>query len=401
MLKLSAKVKSNQQGAPHRLLTVTTNQHLIAPVRMKHALLLRESAVESFLGLGKDSLNSFSAVLLISDELFQSDLNDEFLSVPNLIVLPSIFDYLRDGDIVRVGGIEERVSVLFRKSSPSTSILLTERCNHYCLMCSQPPRKVDDFWLMDQAKELIRVIPTETRNIGFTGGEPTLYGEEFLSLIDDTKRHLPFTAVDVLSNGRAFKDEVFARTLGEIAHPDLQIGIPIYSDDPVTHDYIVQAKGAFGETVRGVLNLKRAGVSVEIRVVIHKQSLPRLIETCEYIARNLQFVDHVALMGLEITGFTRANLDILWVDPMDYRDRLSQAVSLLKSYGMHCSVYNHQLCLVNRDVETVYRKSISDWKNEYLDACKDCVRKSDCGGFFTTQVQYKHSENIKPFMSMD
>jgi len=34
------------------------------------------------------------------------------------------------------------------------------------------------------------------------------------------------------------------------------IGIPIYSDDPVRHDYVVQAKGAFDETMQGILNLK-------------------------------------------------------------------------------------------------------------------------------------------------
>jgi len=33
------------------------------------------------------------------------------------------------------------------------------------------------------------------------------------------------------------------------------IGIPIYSDDPVRHDYVVQSKGAFDETIQGILNL--------------------------------------------------------------------------------------------------------------------------------------------------
>jgi hypothetical protein len=134
--------------------------------------------------------------------------------------------------------------------------------------------------------------------------------------------------------------------------------------------------------------------------VVHQQTLPRLVQTCEFIARNLLFVDHVALMGLEITGYTRANLDILWADPYDYRDTLSEAVEVLRAYGMHSSVYNHQLCLVNRDVEDIYRKSISDWKNEYLPQCESCVRKSECGGFFSTQVMYRHSENIKPFLTV-
>ena len=102
-------------------------------------------------------------------------------------------------------------------------------------------------------------------------------------------------------------------------------------------------------------------------------------------------------MGLEITGFTRANLDILWIDPYKYRDRLSEAVGMLNGYGMKASVYNHQLCVVSQDVERNYRKSISDWKNEFLESCAPCSRKCECGGFFSSSKMYKHSAYIKPF----
>ena len=90
-------------------------------------------------------------------------------------------------------------------------------------------------------------------------------------------------------------------------HPNCLLGIPIYSDDPVRHDYVVQSKGAFDQTVRGILNLKYFNQRVEIRIVIQKQTIERLVKTCEFICRNLLFVDHVALMGLEMMGFTRAN----------------------------------------------------------------------------------------------
>src|SRR4051812_20884845 len=65
-------------------------------------------------------------------------------------------------------------------ASEQNSILLTERCNHYCLMCSQPPRNVQDDRLLDEAIELIRLLPRSTRGLGFTGGEPTLYGTRLL-----------------------------------------------------------------------------------------------------------------------------------------------------------------------------------------------------------------------------
>ena len=111
--------------------------------------------------------------------------------------------------------------------------------------------------------------------------------------------------------------------------------------------------------------------------MVHKQSISRLPQLCEYIARNLLFVDHVTLMGLEMIGFTRANLDALWIDPADYRDVLSEAVGILAAYRMNVSVYNHQLCLVNDDVLPYYRKSISDWKtNMFLNATVAHVNRS-------------------------
>jgi His-Xaa-Ser system radical SAM maturase HxsC len=203
----------------------------------------------------------------------------------------------------------------------------------------------------------------------------------------------------VLSNGRAFKDRLFAKEYAAIEHPNLLIGIPIYSDDAVRHNYIVQSERAFDETIQGILNLKSLNQRVEIRIVIHRQTVDHLVQTCEFIARNLLFVDHVALMGLEITGFTRPNLDLLWIDPFDYKDRLSEAVAVLNGYGMHTSVYNHQLCTANPDIPGNYRKSISDWKNEFLDECERCVGRQECGGLFSSAKLYKHSSHIKAFTS--
>jgi MoaA/NifB/PqqE/SkfB family radical SAM enzyme len=126
-------------------------------------------------------------------------------------------------------------------------------------------------------------------------------------LLERIKRYLPATAVHVLSNGRRFADIEFARSYAHVGHPDL-IGIPLNSGDPARHNYVVQAGNAFGETVRGILNLKRFKQRVELRVVIHRQTIDRLPQLAEYIGRNLLFVDQVALMGLEITGFTKGNL---------------------------------------------------------------------------------------------
>src|SRR5205085_10628520 len=121
--------------------------------------------------------------------------------------------------------------------------------------------------------------------------------------------------------------KALATRLGDIRHPDLMLGIPLYSDIDARHDFVVQASGAWEETIRGIYHLATAGVRLEIRVVLHQQTYERLPELAELIYRNLPFVEHVALMGLEMFGFTNKNLSVLWVDPADYASHLERGAT--------------------------------------------------------------------------
>jgi His-Xaa-Ser system radical SAM maturase HxsC len=387
MLKLGGKIIRIHAVNLHRdltLLKVSTSSNLPEVLRREMAYLVSDHQIPQ----------GFAQYLLLDKhrhlvEILPPD--------ADYSILPNDYSYIGDGDVIRLSTDRQSISVLFRASSPHNSILVTEQCNHYCLMCSQPPKTADDSWILDEIESLIPLIPKDTRELGFTGGEPTTNRERFLKIISLTKSYLPRTAIHILSNGRSFKDPAFAEKYARIELPDAMIGIPLYSDDPTLHDYIVQAKGAFDETIQGILNLKRLGQKVEIRVVIHKLSVQRLTELCEFIARNLLFVDHVALMGLEMMGFTRANLDELWIDPIEYKDILSKSVGILAKYGMNISVYNHQLCLVNPDIQPYYRKSISDWKNEYAPECQSCTKQRECGGFFASGVKFGYSKHLVAF----
>jgi hypothetical protein len=101
-------------------------------------------------------------------------------------------------------------------------------------------------------------------------------------------------------------------------------------------------------------------------------------------------------MGLELTGFTRSNMDKLWIDPKDYQPQLREAVRLLSEARMFVSIYNHQLCVLDPELAPFNRRSISDWKNEYMPECEGCTRKIECGGFFSSS-KLRYSAHIKPF----
>jgi hypothetical protein len=121
----------------------------------------------------------------------------------------------------------------------------------------------------------------------------------------------------------------------------------------------------------------------------------RLPKLAHFIIRNLQFVDHVALMGLELTGFAKTNLDDLWIDPIDYQSELVRATQLLADAGIRTSIYNHPLCLLTSSIRPFAVKSISDWKNEYMPECAACELRRQCGGFFSSAV-LRRSRGIQP-----
>jgi His-Xaa-Ser system radical SAM maturase HxsC len=304
--------------------------------------------------------------------------------------------YLDDGDVVAVdpNGL---VRVLYRRKSPHNFILVTDQCNSLCLMCSQPPKAIDDSGRLAEHLRLVDLIDPATEELGLTGGEPTLFRDGFLALIARCRERLPATALHVLTNGRLFFYRRFAEKLGRLAHPDLVLGIPLYSDIDARHDFIVQAPGAFEETVIGLQNLDRHGVRVEIRIVLHALSIPRLPQLATFIARNFPFACHVALMGLEMTGLVHQHLRELWIDPADYQRQLRDATEILRDAALNVSIYNHQLCVLDRELWPLARKSISDWKNVYLPECNGCAVMDRCGGFFQSGTKIR-SAHVHPLI---
>lgn len=313
----------------------------------------------------------------------------------NLVKLDERLRYLSEGDVIKFFPDSLEIQVLYRRTANINVFLLTERCNSFCLMCSQPPRDIDDSYRVSDVMQTLPLVDRGTPELMFSGGEPTLLGDDLFKLVRSAEALLPHTSLHILTNGRNFKNPLLATKLAAAGHHDLMLGIPIYSDVPWSHDFIVQADGAFDETIKGILNLKRNKVRVEIRVVLHQQNYKRLPQLAEFIGRNLLFVDQVALMGLETTGFTKANLEALWIDPFDYQAELESAMVIFRRFGMKALIFNHQLCVIPPSIRNRSVQSISDWKNEFLPECSDCDLKPTCGGFFSS-ARLRRSSHIRP-----
>ncbi len=304
-----------------------------------------------------------------------------------------------DGDIVVINK-EGVINFTYEIASEHNAIMATERCNHRCIMCPQPPVSKET----DKTPFNLRIISLmdkNTKEIGITGGEPTIIGDNLFVLIKHIKKELPKTAIGLLSNGVKFADKEFALKLAQCQHKKLQIDIPIFSDIAEEHNKIVGAN-TFYKTIQGLYNLALFKQQIGLRIVIHKQTYKRLPQIADYIYHNFPFVSQVAFMQMETAGLAKENVEKLWIDPYDYNSQLREAVLLLSNRGLQPYIYNAQLCVLPEDIRCFAMQSITDWKDIYLPECDGCQAKSQCAGLFAANrdLHSKHIHKIELYQTI-
>ena len=299
------------------------------------------------------------------------------------VLIDSIEDF-HEGDVVVLNQKGEIIFV-YEITSCHNAIMATERCNHRCIMCPQPPVLQEKDKTQFNLK-LISLMDKDTQEIGITGGEPTLIGDKLFILIRQIQKQLPKASISILSNGVKFADKEYAMKLAKCRHQDLQIDIPLFSDITEEHNRIVGAN-TFYKTVQGLYNLALFRQRIGLRIVVHKQTYKRLPQFADFIYHNFPFVSQVAFMQMETTGLAKENFDDLWIDPYDYNEQLREAVLLLADRGMKPYIYNAQLCVLPEDIRCYAQQSISDWKDIYISECEGCALKGQCAGFFESNRQ--------------
>jgi His-Xaa-Ser system radical SAM maturase HxsC len=362
-----------------------------------------EPAVWRVCDVGEEPGDLPLACLVADDEVTASGYRLYLTQSPDaqvpgpVLQVPADLAHLAAGDIIGITPDGRRISVLWKQAATHNGLLLTEQCDNYCLMCSQPPKDRDDAWLFDRAKRVVSLLPPSACSLGLTGGEPTLHEDALIDLLEHCRDTAPWIQLHLLSNGRRFADVQFASRYARVGLANIMVGIPVYAPEPGLHDFIVQAQGAFEETIRGILNLASLGQSVEIRIVVQRHTVPVLADLALFIARNLPFIDQVALMGLEMTGLARPNSAEVWIDPAEYQLELFEATQTLAAAHIVTRIYNHQLCVLDERLWPYAVRSISDWKNDYLDICQQCSARDPCGGVFTTSGN-RLSQHLRPIL---
>ena len=269
---------------------------------------------------------------------------------------------------------------------PESTIFIGGVCNSNCIMCPYTEHfrlnsRLESF---DTLKNFVDDMRPNAEYVCITGGEPTLLRDDFLRLVELCKKHFTRALLHILTNGRTFAYKDFLDDFRKVRPYKTLLGIPIHADNSGLHDYISQAGGSFDETLRGLDNLYSAGEHIELRIVTSKLNRENLPALAAMIAKRYPHCRHVCLMGLEMMGNAMINRDKVWCSYGELWPFVRKAAYILLMNGVETELYNYPLCIVEHDLQPIYRKSITPSKIEYLPECETCRRKHECGGFFRT-----------------
>lgn len=144
-------------------------------------------------------------------------------------------------------------------------IEITSRCNERCIHCYIPNNnKLTDidaelfYNILDQCKSM------NLLHLTLSGGEPMLHSS-FCGFLKKCNE-LNFS-VNVLTNLTLLNDDI----INEIkSNPLISIQVSLYSMNPDIHDEITQVKGSFEKTKKGILELIKSNVPLQISCPIMK-----------------------------------------------------------------------------------------------------------------------------------
>lgn len=358
------------------------------PLRLAAEVEAAMPYVTRLVGPGPDAPASSESVLL-----FEDGEGVAFSGERGLVSIDGVCRGDVLGDVVLVDPDRRSVERLIRAGSPHNTLLVTERCDQLCKMCSQPPKKNHEnrFGLLRQACLLAPVGAT----IGITGGEPTLYKAELFDLLEHVLTARNDLAFHVLSNGQHFEDDDVLR-LRAPCYDRVVWGIPLYAPAGACHDAIVAKKGAFARLHESFARLLRAGARIELRTVVLTANAAVLPALARHVAFRLPFVEAWSIMQLEAIGFAKNRWDRLLYDHAADFAPIAAAIDRARLHGIAAQLFNFPLCTVPETYRAFAVRSISDWKQTYAAPCEDCRLKPQCAGFFEWHPRVHAEAWVRP-----
>jgi len=160
-------------------------------------------------------------------------------------------------------------------------LALTYRCNNGCPHCyNARPRDFGEISTQQWYKIIDQVWAVGIPHVVFTGGEPTLR-DDLPDLIAYAESKGQITGLN--TNARHLQDTKFVAKLVAAGLDHVQITVESHSAD--IHDQMVNARGAWKQTISGLRNALDTPLYVMTNTTMLRQNSPFLEETLDFLAQ--------------------------------------------------------------------------------------------------------------------
>lgn len=178
-------------------------------------------------------------------------------------------------------GLETIMPFSARPTAPyRLDLALTYRCNNDCAHCyNVEGRELKELSTSDWIRVLDRAWELAIPHIIFTGGEPTLR-EDLPELITHAEGNGQITGLN--TNARRLSDIHYVEKLAQAGLDHVQITVE--SSEAEVHDQMVQKKGAFQQTIKGLKNVLESSLYVMTNTTMLRTNVQTVPATLDFLA---------------------------------------------------------------------------------------------------------------------
>jgi len=226
-----------------------------------------------------------------------------------------------------VGDVDVRQAAIDEKR---LWVRITRACNNRCEFCLDSGALGGGPIPDDEVRaKLLRGRDEGYTRLILSGGEATTH-PHFLDFVK-YGTEIGYSWIQVISNGRMFAYENFARQAVENGLREATLSLHAHNED--LFEKLTGARGAFKQAIRGLVNLKRLGTVVSVDIVLTRLNLPHLREIMEfYMQLGVMEFDLLHLIPFG-RGFDE-NREVLYADEEMLGRELARALELDRVPGM-------------------------------------------------------------------
>jgi len=264
----------------------------------------------------------------------------------------------------------------------------------------------------DQIKnKILEAKEKNIPNIGFGGGEPTIRKDLF-EVVSFAKKQ-GFKVIRIQTNGVMLGYDTFVDKLLKAGATFFKISI--HGHNAKIHDHLTQLPGSFNMAIKGIKNLKKRGMSVEINIVINKLNYKYLPQITDFFIKmqiyKFCFI-YPVYEGNLIDNFGKIGVKLGEISPY-----LTDALDRVKELDLDKGIcLNVPPCILSQDPDMHYgyvykfdtvvstpqgTNDIDNSNKENLvkpKQCRRCVFNKNCMGIYKSYTRFFGIDEFKPVL---